>query len=323
MAETEHFLDFEKPLLEVISRIKELKSLAEENRDDLPEKNISDELNRLEIKEKTVTRRLYRNLTPWQKVQIARHQDRPHSQDFIDNLIDNFTPLAGDRKFADDKAMIAGIGRFQGRSVCVLGIEKGRNTKDRVKYNFGMPRPEGYRKALRIMDLAKKFNLPLITFVDTPGAFPGVDAEERGQSEAIASCIEKLFTLPAPVISIITGEGGSGGALAIAVADKILMLEHSVYSVISPEGCASILWRDAKEAESAAAALKLTSKDLLNFKVVDKVVKEPVGGAHRDYNLTFKRTTLSILDCIEKLEAKSIKSLHKTRRKKFIDLTRL
>jgi len=322
MSANEHYLDFEKPILEVISRIRELKDLQAEGRNDLPEKNLDDEIDRLEIKEKTVTRRLYRNLSPWQKVQVARHPQRPHAKEFIEGLIDNFIPLAGDRCFAEDKALIAGMGLFNGQSVLVLGTEKGGNTQERVKHNFGMPKPEGYRKAKRIMDMAEKFQLPIITFVDTPGAFPGIDAEERGQSEAIASCIEKLLTLNVPIVSVVIGEGGSGGALAIAVADRILMLQHGIYSVISPEGCASILWRDAASAEQAATALKITSKDLSKMHIVDEVITEPVGGAHRDHALTFKRTSRAIADALTEIK-KGKEGNPKMRRQKFLKLTRL
>lgn len=315
----EHYFDFEKPILEVVSRIKELDSLKGENRD-LPEKNLEDELDRLHVKEKTVTRRLYRNLTPWQKVQVARHPNRPHASDYIKNLISDFVPLAGDRRFSEDKAMIAGIGRFKGQSVAVLGIDKGKTTRQRVECSFGMPKPEGYRKAERIMEMANKFGLPLITFIDTPGAFPGVEAEARGQSEAIASCIEKLLTLDVPVISTITGEGGSGGALAIAVADRVMILEHSIYSVISPEGCASILWRDAGSAEQAATALKITSDDLSKMGVVDKVILEPVGAAHRDTALMYKRVATAVEESLKEVEGDKGKHV-KNRRQKFLALT--
>ena len=266
-------------------------------------------------------RRLYRNLTPWQKVQVSRHPNRPHAKDYIHHLITDFVPLAGDRLYAEDEAMQSGIGKFLGKSVVVLGIEKGKNTADRVKHNFGMPKPEGYRKAQRLMDMAEKFGLPVVTFVDTPGAFPGVEAEERGQSEAIASCIEKLLTLNVPVVSVVTGEGGSGGALAVAVADKVLMLEHSIYSVISPEGCASILWRDARSASTAAQALKLTSTDLKKLGIIDGIIKEPVGGAQRDYTLTMKRVSAEIAKCLNEIEKAGASK--QSRRAKFIALTRL
>tara|TARA_R110000868_G_scaffold189695_1_gene432905 strand:+ start:90360 stop:91346 length:987 start_codon:yes stop_codon:yes gene_type:complete len=316
----QHFLEFEAPLADLSKRLEELSTLKGTDKE-LPVKDLAEEINRLHIKEKSIMRRLYRNLSPWQKVQVARHPNRPHATDYIKNLITDFTPLAGDRLYGEDKAMLSGIGKFLGKSVVVLGIEKGSNTKERVAYNFGMPKPEGYRKAQRLMDMAEKFKLPLITFVDTPGAFPGVEAEERGQSEAIASSIEKLLSLNVPVISVITGEGGSGGALAIAVADKVLMLEHSVYSVISPEGCASILWRDARKAELAAEALKMTAKDLDKFGIIDGIIKEPVGGAQRDIELTMKRVSDAIAKSLTEVE-KAGATKH-NRREKFIALTRL
>jgi acetyl-CoA carboxylase carboxyl transferase subunit alpha len=316
----QHFLEFETPLADLHKRLGELNALkGTEN--ELPVKDLAEEIERLYIKEKSITRRLYRNLTAWQKVQVARHPNRPHAKDYIKELITDFTPLAGDRLYGEDKAMLSGIGRFLGKSVVVLGIEKGKNTQERVKHNFGMPKPEGYRKAQRLMDMAEKFKLPLITFVDTPGAFPGIEAEERGQSEAIASSIEKLLSLNVPVISVITGEGGSGGALAIAVADKVLMLEYSVYSVISPEGCASILWRDARKAELAAEALKMTTKDLEKLNVIDAIIKEPVGGAQRDVELTMKRVSEAIAKALSEVEA--VGASKESRRQKFIELTRL
>ena len=314
------FLDFEAPIEDVIRRLRDMESLEGSDDKTLPVKDLEDEINSLHLKEKTITRRIYRNLTPWQKVKVARHPQRPHATQYIEELIDDYLSLAGDRLFGEDGAMLGGVGRFMGQSVAVLGIEKGVDTHSRVKANFGMPKPEGYRKAKRIMDLAQRFNLPLITFVDTPGAFPGIEAEARGQSEAIASCIAKLLDIDVPVISVITGEGGSGGALAIAVADKVMMLEHSVYSVISPEGCASILWRDSSYAEQAADALKLTQENLFKLGVVDEVIKEPVGGAHRDYELVMKRVKSAI--------AKGLKEIHtagsnrKNRREKFIKMTK-
>lgn len=316
----QHFLEFETPLADLNKRLDELNAL-QGTQDELPVKDLTEEISRLHIKEKSITRRLYRNLSAWQKVQVARHPNRPHAKDYIQNLITDFTPLAGDRCFGEDEAMLSGIGKFLGKSVVVLGIEKGSNTKERVKHNFGMPKPEGYRKAQRLMDMAEKFKLPLITFVDTAGAFPGVEAEERGQSEAIASSIEKMLSLNVPVVSVIIGEGGSGGAIAIAVADKVLMLEHSVYSVISPEGCASILWRDARKAELAAEALKITSKDLDKFNLIDGIIKEPVGGAQRDVNLTMKRVSDSIAKSLAEIEI--VGASKAARRQKFIALTRL
>jgi acetyl-CoA carboxylase carboxyl transferase subunit alpha len=269
-------LDFEKPIFELDSKIKELKNL---NTGDL---SIIEDVKRLENKRKKLLRRIYQELTPWQKVQVARHQERPHTTDYINALIDDFIPLAGDRLFGNDLAITAGIGKFRGVSVAIIGHEKGSDTEDRIKHNFGMPHPEGYRKACRVMDIADKFRLPLLTFVDTAGAYPGVGAEERGQAEAIARCIDRSLRFKNPIIATIIGEGGSGGAVALAVANAVLMLEHSVYSVISPEGCASILYRNPEKASEAADMLKLTAQDLIKFKMIDEIVEEPLGGAHRD-----------------------------------------
>jgi acetyl-CoA carboxylase carboxyl transferase subunit alpha len=322
MEKNMQFLDFERAIQDVVERREEVKTLAEEGRTDLPEKNLAEELERLEIKEKRVTRMIYRDLNPFKKVQIARHPNRPHPKAYIDTIITDFIPLAGDRRFADDKTILAGIGKFNGQGVAVIGTRKGNNTSSRMKYNFGMPKPEGYRKALRIMDMAEKFKLPLITFVDTPGAFPGIDAEARGQAEAIASCIEKLLSLNVPVITFVTGEGGSGGALAIAVANHVYMLEHSIYSVISPEGCASILWKEATKETIplAAGALKLTAQDLSKLGIIDGIVKEPVGAAHRDVSLTIGRVKRQIkLSLTELAKEKNIKE---HRYQKFIAMTR-
>ena len=319
MTQKRHYLDFESPIEEVAIRVAELRAMQGSDETQLAVKDLDDEINRLHIKEKSVTRRVYRHLSAWQKVQVARHPQRPHADDYIAALITDFVPLAGDRLFGEDIAMRSGIGRFKGQPVAVLGIEKGKDTASRVACSFGMPKPEGYRKAQRIMDLAQKFKMPLLTFVDTPGAFPGVEAEARGQSEAIASSIEKLLNIDVPVISVITGEGGSGGALAVAVADRILMLEHSVYSVISPEGCASILWRDASHASQAADALKLTTHHLTKLGVVDHVIKEPVGGAHADENLTMKRVSEQISKSLKEIAADGVSRTQ--RRQKFIALT--
>lgn len=269
-------LDFEKPIFDLDAKIKELKKL------DTGDLSIIEDVKRLENKQKKLLKQIYAELSPWQKVQVARHQERPKTSDYINALITDFVPLAGDRLFGDDSAILAGIGKFRGVGVAVLGHEKGKDTDDRIKHNFGMPHPEGYRKACRIMDLADKFKLPLLTFIDTAGAYPGVGAEERGQAEAIAKCIERSLQFKGPIVATIIGEGGSGGAVALAVANSILMLEHSIYSVISPEGCASILYRDAEKAEDAANALKLTAQDLLKFNMIDDIIEEPLGGAHRD-----------------------------------------
>ncbi len=271
------FLEFEKPIAELEGKLEELRHLA--NADDI---NIGDEVAKLQAKADKLLRQTYSKLTAWQKTLVARHPDRPHFGDYVGALVEQWTPLAGDRNFADDRAILGGLGRFRGRSVLVMGHEKGNDTATRVKHNFGMARPEGYRKAQRLMDLADRFRLPVVTLVDTPGAYPGVDAEARGQAEAIARSIETCLRIRVPLVAVIIGEGGSGGAIALAAGNRVLMLEHAVYSVISPEGCASILWRSAKQAKEAAEALKLTAEDLLKLGVIDEIILEPLGGAHRD-----------------------------------------
>ena len=273
-----NFLDFEKPIAELEGKIEELRHLS-----DSDEINIAEEINRLQVKVDKLLRTTYSKLSPWQKAQVARHPDRPHTSDYINRLITDFTPLAGDRAFAEDKAIIGGLGRFRGRSVMVIGHEKGNDTESRLKHNFGMAKPEGYRKARRLMKMADQFKIPVLTLVDTAGAFPGVEAEARGQAEAIARSIETCLDIRVPLISVIIGEGGSGGAIALATGNTVLMLEHSIYSVISPEGCASILWRTNDAAKDAAEALKLTAEDLKRLKLIDTVVPEPLGGAHRDH----------------------------------------
>lgn len=308
-------LDFEKPIFELDGKIQELKKL---NAGDL---GIIEDVKRLEAKQKKMLKKIYSDLTPWQKVQVARHQERPKTVDYVNALIDDFVPLAGDRLFGDDLAITAGIGRFQGVSVAVLGQEKGKNTEDRIKHNFGMPHPEGYRKAHRIMDLADKFDLPLLTFIDTAGAYPGVGAEERGQAEAIARSIERSLQFTRPIIATVIGEGGSGGAVALGVANYVMMLEHSIYSVISPEGCASILYRDPEKAEDAANALKLTAQDLLRFGIIDEVVEEPIGGAHRDAKQVIKRVGESIKAALAKMQTISDFKAH--RNGKFLDFGRV
>lgn len=269
-------LEFEKPILELEAKIAELHKVSTDS-----SLNIADEVSRMQAKADRLLRQTYGKLTAQQKVLVARHADRPHFLDYVNGMIDDFTPLAGDRRFGEDQALIGGLGRFRGRSVVILGHEKGHDTETRIRHNFGMARPEGYRKAQRLMEMAEKFELPVITLVDTAGAYPGVGAEERGQAEAIAKSIEVCLNLRVPLLSVIIGEGGSGGAIAIAAADRIYMLEHSIYSVISPEGCASILWRSAANADEAAAALKLTAQDLLELKLIDDIIAEPIGGAHR------------------------------------------
>ena len=271
------FLDFEKPIAELEGKIEELRHL-----DGHGEINIADEVSKLQSKADKLLRQTYAKLTPWQRVQVARHPDRPHFLDYVDVLIESFTPLAGDRFFAEDNAIIGGLGRFCGYSAMVIGHEKGKDTESRLHHNFGMARPEGYRKARRLMKLAERFGLPIITLVDTAGAYPGVGAEERGQTEAIARSIEACLKIEVPLVACIVGEGGSGGAVALATGNRVLMLEHAIYSVISPEGCASILWRTADKAVDAATALKLTAEDLMPHRIIDEVVPEPVGGAHRD-----------------------------------------
>ncbi|HKS88097.1 MAG TPA: acetyl-CoA carboxylase carboxyltransferase subunit alpha, partial [Stellaceae bacterium] len=271
-----HFLDFERPIAELEGKIEELRHLSTDSG-----LNIADEVGRLEAQASRLLRQSYARLTPWQKVLVARHPERPHAIDYIAGLIAEFVPLAGDRLFGEDAAIVGGIGRLRGRSVMVIGTEKGAETEARVKRNFGMARPEGYRKARRLMRLAERFRLPVVTLVDTAGAYPGVDAEARGQSEAIAGAIETCLDLRVPVLAAVIGEGGSGGAIALAAGNTVLMLEHAVYTVISPEGCASILWRDAAHAQDAAEALRLTAQDLLRLGVVDRIVAEPLGGAHR------------------------------------------
>lgn len=310
-------LDFEKNIFEIESKIESLKYLAQSE-----DVDISQEVFRLQQKLEKQVKSSYSNLTPWQKSQVARHPQRPHCLDYVNALIEDFTPLCGDRLFADDEAMIGGIGRFKNISVVVLGQEKGHDIESRVKYNFGMAKPEGYRKAQRLMDLADKFNMPVICFVDTSGAFPGVEAEARGQAEAIASSIQKCLQIKAPIVSVVIGEGGSGGAIAIATANRVLMLEHSIYSVISPEGCASILWRSADKVKEATEALKLTAQDLRKLGVIDEIIAEPLGGAHRDPQAAIERVGDSILKHLKELLPQSGDELKKRRTEKFLRMGR-
>ncbi len=312
-----HFLDFEKPVAELESKIEDLRRMQQPGGIDIDE-----EVAALEQKADEQLRQTYANLTPWQKTQVARHPDRPHALDYIRGLIEEFTPLAGDRAFADDAAVVGGLGRFNGRSVVVLGTERGSDTETRVKHNFGMARPEGYRKAHRLIELAGRFRLPLLTFVDTAGAFPGIDAEARGQAEAIARSIEACLDAPVPVIATIIGEGGSGGAIALAAGDRVLMLEHSIYSVISPEGCASILWRDAAQASVAAEALRLTATDLLGMGIVDAVVPEPLGGAHRMPADAIAAVGAAVRDALAPLTQLEPAALLARRREKFLAVGR-
>ena len=312
-----HFLDFERPVAELELKIDELRRMQEPGGI-----NIEEEVRLLEDKMESQLRATYAKLTPWQKTQVARHPERPHALAYIDALITEFTPLAGDRAFADDAAVVGGVGRFHGRPVMVLGTERGADTETRVARNFGMARPEGYRKARRLIELAGRFGLPLLTFVDTAGAFPGIDAEARGQAEAIARSIEACLEAPVPIVATIIGEGGSGGAIALAVADQVLMLEHAVYSVISPEGCASILWRDSAQAPAAAEALKLTASDLLGLGIIDAVVAEPLGGAHRAPVETVERAGEAIWAALEPLLPLEPAALRTRRQEKFLAMGR-
>jgi acetyl-CoA carboxylase carboxyl transferase subunit alpha len=312
-----NFLDFEKPIAELEGKIEELRHLTGND-----EVNIADEVARLQEKLTKLLQGTYGKLTPWQKTQVARHPDRPHFTDYIANLFDDFTPLAGDRQFGEDAAIIGGFGRLQGRTVMVIGHEKGRDTETRVKHNFGSARPEGYRKAIRLMRMAERFNIPVVTLVDTAGAFPGADAEARGQSEAIARSIEACLDIKVPLISVIIGEGGSGGAIALAVANNVLMLENSIYSVISPEGCASILWRSGDEAKTAAEALRLTAQDLLQLGVIDEIVPEPLGGAQRNAKEACKRVGDAIIKSLESMDDVEGGVLKARRRDKFLEMGR-
>ncbi len=306
-------LDFEKPILELESKIAELRHVSSDSA-----VNISEEISRMQGKADKLLQQAYAKLTPAQKVQVARHPERPHFKDYIKALITDFTPLAGDRNFAEDYALLGGIGRFNGQSCVIMGHEKGNDTESRIKHNFGMARPEGYRKAQRLMAMASQFQLPVITLIDTAGAYPGLGAEERGQSEAIAKSIESCLRCDAPIISVIIGEGGSGGAIAIAVADKVYMLRHSIYSVISPEGCASILWRSASFAEDAAQALKLTAQDLHRLKLIDDIINEPTGGAHRHAEETMQNVGKTIENGLKELTPWDSTKLKQKRRDKFL-----
>jgi len=308
-----HFLDFERPIAELEGKIEELRHLSSENG-----LNIADEVGRLAGQADRILRQTYAKLTPWQKVLVARHPERPHCRDYIAGLTEDFVPLAGDRHFGEDQAVIGGLARFRGRSVVVLGTEKGADTEARVRHNFGMARPEGYRKARRLMRLAEHFDLPLLTFVDTAGAYPGIDAEARGQSEAIARAIEACLDIRVPVIASVIGEGGSGGAIALAAGNVVLMLEHAIYSVISPEGCASILWRRGDNAQDAAEALRLTAQELLRLGVIDQIVAEPLGGAHRVPQEAIARLGEAIDAALHQQAALNGETLRRQRRQKFL-----
>ncbi len=309
------FLEFEKPIAELEGKIEELRHLT--NAGDI---NIADEVAKLQTKVDKLLRQTYAKLTPGQKVQVARHPNRPHCLDYVQGLIEDFTPLAGDRFFAEDRAVIGGLGRFRGRSVVVIGQEKGHDTESRVRHNFGMAKPEGYRKAQRLMDLADRFNLPVLSLVDTAGAFPGVQAEERGQAEAIASSIARCLRLNVPMVASVIGEGGSGGAIAIAAADRVLMLEHAIYSVITPEGCASILWRSPDMAGEAAIALRLISHDLKELGVIDRIIQEPIGGAQRDPAGTVKALGDAIEQSLREMDGLDSATLRAKRREKFLEM---
>ena len=317
---TRTYLDFERPIAELDSKIEELEAVLARNGDDAPD--VAEEIAKLRQKSSDQLKALYSKLDAWRKTMVARHPERPHLKDFIEGLVTDFEELAGDRRFGEDHAIVGGTGRLRGRPVVVIGHEKGHDTQTRLKHNFGMARPEGYRKAMRLMDLAERFDLPVVTLVDTAGAYPGLGAEERGQAEAIARSTERCLTLGTPLVSVITGEGGSGGAVALASANTVLMLEHSIYSVISPEGCASILWRDGARAKDAAMAMKITAQDLIDLKIIDSIIPEPVGGAHRDREAAIERVGDAIEAALSSLEGLGSAELKKRRRERFLAIGR-
>jgi len=312
------YLDFEKPIAELESKVADLQTISSEE----DSVSISEEIEKLQQKARQALADTYAKLSPWQKTQVARHPDRPHCMAFVTALIEDFTPLAGDRYFAEDYAIIGGMGRFAGRSVMLIGHEKGSDTESRIKHNFGMARPEGYRKAIRLMAMADRFAMPVITIVDTAGAYPGIGAEERGQAEAIARSTDACIGLGVPLISVVVGEGGSGGAVAIASANRILMLEHAIYTVASPEAAASILWRDSARAIDAATNMKITAQDLLAMKVIDGIIPEPVGGAHRDVAATIKATGDAIARALQEFDGKSADEIRTQRHERFLDIGR-
>jgi acetyl-CoA carboxylase carboxyl transferase subunit alpha len=312
------YLDFEKPVAELEAKAEELRAM--QAGDDAA--NIADEIARLQTKAAQALRDLYSELTPWQKTQVARHPQRPHCLDYINALVPEFIAFAGDRKFAEDEAIVGGFGRFRGESICVIGHEKGSSTESRLKHNFGMARPEGYRKAVRLMEMADRFDIPVLCLVDTAGAYPGIDAEERGQAEAIARSTEACLNLGVPNIAVILGEGGSGGAVAIATANRVLMLEHAIYSVISPEGAASILWRDTTKAQDAATNMKITAADLTAFGIIDGIVTEPIGGAHRDPAAAIASTGEAIANALAELKGLDRETVRRQRRDKFLAIGR-
>ena len=311
-----NYLEFERPLAEIEGKAEELRAMGRDNED----MDVESEAKALDKKASDMLEELYTKLTPWRKCQVARHSNRPHCKDYIQELFQEYTPLAGDRNFADDHSIMGGLARLGDRPVMVIGHEKGHDTKSRIVRNFGMARPEGYRKAIRLMDLANRFRLPVISLVDTPGAYPGKGAEERGQSEAIARATQKCLEIGVPLVSVIIGEGGSGGAVAFATANRVAMLEHSVYSVISPEGCASILWKDAEKMREAAEALRLTAQDLKQLGVNDRIIPEPKGGAHRDPQTAIASVANAIAEMLQSLEGKDAKALIKDRREKYLDM---
>ncbi|MGB7256629.1 MAG: acetyl-CoA carboxylase carboxyltransferase subunit alpha [Pseudolabrys sp.] len=312
------YLDFEKPVAELEAEVEELRAMGT-TADAVA---VGEEISRLEVKAALALKELYADLTPWQKTQVARHPQRPHCLDYIAQLVPNFIPLAGDRKFGDDDAIVGGFGRFRGESICVIGHEKGSDTESRLKHNFGMARPEGYRKAVRLMEMADRFEIPVLTLVDTAGAYPGIGAEERGQAEAIARSTDVCLSLGVPNIAVIIGEGGSGGAIAIATANRVLMLEHAIYSVISPEGAASILWRDTAKAQEAATNMKITAQDMVRFGVIDTVILEPTGGAHRDPAATIAATGDAIGNALAELRGLDRATVRRQRREKFLAMGR-
>jgi len=310
------YLDFEKPVAELDSKVDELRALAAGGTD------IGEEVSRIEEKAAQALADLYANLSPWQKTLVARHPQRPHFTDFINGLITEFTPLAGDRKFGEDEALVGGFGRFRGASICVIGQEKGASTESRIKHNFGMARPEGYRKAVRLMELAERFCIPVLSIVDSAGAYPGIGAEERGQAEAIARSTDACLSLGVPNIAIVTGEAMSGGAIAITTANRVLMYEHAIYSVISPEAASSILWRDGTKAQEAANSMKITAQDMLRFGVIDTILKEPAGGAHRDPAVIIAATGEAIAQAFDEFRGLDADAIRKQRRQKFLDIGR-
>ncbi len=307
-------LEFDRPVTELENQIRELKQTSNQNID------ISHEIEALQAKVNRMLEDIYNKLSPWQRTQLSRHPSRPHAIDYIEKMVTDFHEVHGDRRFSDDPSMIAGFGYIDGQKVAVIGIEKGRKTQEKIKRNFGMANPEGYRKAIRVMQMASQFNIPVITFVDTPGAYPGIGAEERGQAQAIAVNLEEMFNIKTPIVSIVIGEGGSGGALGVAVADKVLMMEYSVYSVISPESCASILWSDPKMAETAANSLQLSPEKALELQVIDGIVKEPVGGAHRYPDRAMEAVKNALILSLNELKAKSVEELEEARFKKFREM---